>query len=117
MTTDPTQTIQFPFQAETTQSQPQENPETQEPQEPQTEPLPPALTLSCEEAAALMRISRSMFYKLKNWGLIGPAHFRVGPRLVKYRKDEFEAWVLAGMPKPESWRKQYQKQADRAEGA
>ena len=61
----------------------------------------PPLLLSGSEAASLLGLSRSAFYRLNLKGLV-PRAIRFG-RLMKWSRTELTAWVDAGCPAREEW--------------
>ena len=67
-------------------------------------PLEP-FAVDAAQAAALIGVSRSMFFKLVDAGRIGPTGVRLG-RCVRYPLPELRAWVAAGMPPRHEWVKQ-----------
>jgi excisionase family DNA binding protein len=60
------------------------------------------LAVDATQAAALIGVSRGMFFKLVDAGRIGPAGVRLG-RCVRYPLPELRAWVEAGMPPRHEW--------------
>jgi predicted DNA-binding transcriptional regulator AlpA len=62
-----------------------------------------ALTLDASEAAALIGIARSTFWKLHASGRT-PAPLRMSGRVVRWRRAELAAWVAAGCPAREKWK-------------
>ena len=60
-----------------------------------------ALLLDSVSAATLLGISRATFWKLHSTGKV-PFPIRWG-RLVRWRREELEAWVRAGCPGRENW--------------
>lgn len=73
-----------------------------------TAPPPPPLsgsdplTLDAAGAAALVGVSRSLWYSLLAQGRT-PVPLRLGRRTL-WRKEELTAWVRAGCPRQESWK-------------
>ena len=63
--------------------------------------LPP-VAVDAGEAAMMLGISRSMFYKLLDAGRIGPRGSRLG-RCLRFSVAEMTAWAEAGMPRREEW--------------
>ena len=63
---------------------------------------PPVLAVTPAEAAKMIGVSRSMFFKLLNAGRIGPMGTRLG-RCHRFSVDELQRWVAAGMPRRELW--------------
>lgn len=59
------------------------------------------LMLDCMEAAALLGVSRAMYWKLHSQARI-PLPIRFG-RVVRWRKQELEAWIAAGCPPRDRW--------------
>jgi excisionase family DNA binding protein len=53
------------------------------------------------EAAKQLGVSRAHFYRMHNAGRI-PLPLRLGGA-VRWRQDELEAWVAAGMPDRRRW--------------
>lgn len=60
------------------------------------------LLLGAEAAAELIGISESTLWKLHSQGRI-PNPMRLGGRVVRWRREELEAWVRAGCPPRERW--------------
>ena len=60
------------------------------------------LALTPEQAASLLGLSRSMFFKMAESGQIGPMGRRFG-RCLRYGLSELRAWVSAGMPPRHEW--------------
>ena len=63
---------------------------------------PLALLLGCQEAATLLGVSRSKFWQLHSLGRV-PLPIRLSDRVVRWRKEELEAWVRAGCPPRDRW--------------
>jgi excisionase family DNA binding protein len=63
----------------------------------------PKLIVDAAEAAELIGIARSTFWKLHSSGRT-PAPLRLGGRVVRWRRDELAAWVAAGCPPREKWK-------------
>lgn len=59
------------------------------------------LMLDCVEAAALMGVCRATFWKLHSQGRV-PLPIRFG-RVVRWRRQEIEAWIAAGCPPRDRW--------------
>ena len=64
-------------------------------------PLEP-LAVDAEQAASLLGMSRSMFYKMAESGQIGPMGRRFG-KCVRYSVAELRDWSAAGMPPRHEW--------------
>ncbi len=64
-------------------------------------PIEP-LAVDVDQAATLIGVSRSAFYKLASAGLIGPAGVRLGKH-VRYPLVELREWAAAGMPPRHEW--------------
>lgn len=62
-----------------------------------------SLTLGCDEAAALLGMSRATFWKLHSNGKV-PLPIRFSDRVVRWRRKELEAWVNAGCPPRDAWK-------------
>ena len=60
------------------------------------------LAVDAEQAAALLGMSRSMFYKMNESGQIGPMGRRFG-KCVRWSVAELRAWAEAGMPPRHEW--------------
>ena len=60
------------------------------------------IAVSPEQAAALLGLSRSMFYKQLEAGHIGPAGVRLG-KCIRFPLAELRAWAAAGMPPRHEW--------------
>ena len=60
------------------------------------------LAVDAREAAALLGLSRSMFYKMMEAGRIGPRGHRFG-KAVRFSVAELRAWAAAGMPPRHEW--------------
>lgn len=60
------------------------------------------LAVDAQQAAGLLGLSRSMFYKMVEAGKIGPAGRRFG-NCVRYSVAELRAWVAQGMPPRHEW--------------
>ena len=69
---------------------------------------PTPLLLDAPEAASLLRISRATFWKWHSSGRV-PLPIRLSPRVVRWRKDELEAWVSAGCPTRGRWQSERMK--------
>lgn len=63
---------------------------------------PDPLALTAEQAAALIGISRTHFYRLRSAGKL-PQPVRLGGA-VRWLREELEAWLRAGAPSQERWR-------------
>lgn len=61
-----------------------------------------ALLLDARAAAQLLAVSESTLWKLHSSGRI-PNPMRLGGRVVRWRREELEAWVRAGCPPRERW--------------
>ena len=55
------------------------------------------LLLEVREAAALISVSRATFWRLHSKGAV-PLPIRLSGRVVRWRRDELEAWVQKGCP-------------------
>jgi excisionase family DNA binding protein len=64
---------------------------------------PPTLTLTAKDAAELLGISRSQFFKLHAAGRIGPLPVYLGSRAPRWVRSELEAWLQAGAPNRQKW--------------
>ena len=64
-------------------------------------PLEP-LAVDAQQAAKLLGLSRSMFYKMAEAGRIGPQGVQLG-KCKRYSLAELRAWTAAGMPRRELW--------------
>jgi len=60
------------------------------------------LAVDAEQAAVLLGMSRSMFYKMTEAGQIGPIGRRFG-KCVRYSLAELRSWSEAGMPPRHLW--------------
>lgn len=60
------------------------------------------LAVDAEGAAAMLGLSRAMFYKQADAGRIGPMPVRFG-KSVRYSLHELRAWAAAGMPPRHEW--------------
>lgn len=60
------------------------------------------MLLDCRQAAALLNMSRATFWKLYAQGKV-PEPVRLSARVVRWRRDELEAWARAGCPIRELW--------------
>ena len=60
------------------------------------------LAVDARDAAALLGLSRSMFYKMMETGRIGPRGCRFG-RALRFSVAELRAWAKAGMPPRQEW--------------
>jgi len=56
-----------------------------------------AMLLKAEQVAALLSVSRAMFWKLHSQGRI-PLPIRLSERVVRWRKQELVDWLAAGCP-------------------
>lgn len=63
----------------------------------------PALLNKQQVCRLLGDISISTFERIHNTGRLGPRPVRFGKRLVRWRRDELEAWIKAGLPWREVW--------------
>jgi len=59
------------------------------------------LLVSSNEAAKYLGVSRAHFYRMHNAGRI-PLPVRLGG-CVRWRVDELNAWIEAGMPSRQRW--------------
>jgi len=66
------------------------------------------IALDIDQAAALIGISRSMFYELMDKGKIGPMGVKFGPKCIRFPLAELRAWAEAGMPSREIWQRDRQ---------
>ena len=64
-----------------------------------------SLLISFQECSAILGISRAMLYQMHNSGALGPQVHKIGRRSL-LRRDEIEAWVLAGLPPRIQWERQ-----------
>lgn len=65
----------------------------------------PALLLSRKQVGlALGGMSIATIDRLSNSGRLGPRPVRFG-KLIRWRRDELEAWIRAGLPCREVWEK------------
>ncbi|MBI1338079.1 MAG: helix-turn-helix domain-containing protein [Phycisphaera sp.] len=64
-------------------------------------PIEP-LAVDVTQAAALIGVSRSAFYKLVSAGRIGPRGVQLGKH-VRYPLAELREWAAAGMPPRHEW--------------
>ena len=62
------------------------------------------LAVDAEQAAGMLGLSRSMFYKMAESGQIGPMGRRFG-KCIRYSLTELRAWEAAGMPPRHEWRR------------
>ena len=62
------------------------------------------LAVDAEQAAGLLGLSRSMFYKMADAGQIGPMGRRFG-KCIRYSLTELRAWAAAGMPPRHEWQR------------
>lgn len=60
------------------------------------------LAVSAEQAAALLGLSRSAFFKQADAGRIGPLPIRFG-KSVRYSLAELKSWAAAGCPTRDRW--------------
>jgi excisionase family DNA binding protein len=60
------------------------------------------LAIDARQAAMLLGLSRSMFYKMMEAGRIGPRGHRFG-KAVRFSVAELRAWAAAGMPPRQEW--------------
>lgn len=65
--------------------------------------IPPCLLIDARAAAELLNIGESTLWKLHSQGRI-PNPMRLGGRVVRWRREELEAWVRAGCPARHLWR-------------
>ena len=61
-----------------------------------------ALLLSAGDAAALLGVSRSLFYGMYSSGRLGPMPVKLGSRTL-WRRKELETWTDAGCPTRDLW--------------
>ena len=59
------------------------------------------LLINSREAAEILNIGKSLFYRLHSEGKI-PAPTRLGARVL-WSRDELERWVEAGSPNRQHW--------------
>ncbi len=64
----------------------------------------PALLNKEQVGRLLGGMSLATIERLHNKGRLGPRPVRLG-RLVRWRRDELEAWIKAGLPWREVWEK------------
>ena len=62
------------------------------------------MAVSGEQAAALLNMTRSSFYKQLDAGKIGPEGRHFG-RLVRFSVTELRQWADAGMPDRSTWKR------------
>jgi excisionase family DNA binding protein len=62
------------------------------------------LTVGVGDAARLLGISRSTFWRWDTDGLLGPIGTKIGGKRL-WSTAELEAWVAAGMPRRREWAK------------
>jgi len=63
-----------------------------------------ALMLTRRETAKLIGVSLSSFADLESRGLLGPQSVRIGDgRIVRYNRNEVQAWCEAGAPSRQRW--------------
>jgi predicted DNA-binding transcriptional regulator AlpA len=65
----------------------------------------PKLTLTPEDFAAALSISRSQFFKQQSAGKIGPTPVYFGARAPRYLRSEVEEWLRAGAPNRLTWQR------------
>ncbi len=63
-----------------------------------------AEALPAAEAAALLGISRSMFFKMHSAGKV-PSPVYLSPRCPRWRRSELLDWLTAGAPDRFTWTK------------
>lgn len=63
------------------------------------------LLLTAEEAAVLLGVCKSMFWRLHSQGKV-PLPVRLSARVVRWRADELRSWIAAGCPHVTEWEKQ-----------
>ncbi|MBI3832501.1 MAG: AlpA family phage regulatory protein [Planctomycetes bacterium] len=63
----------------------------------------PSLLLNAKAAAALIDVSESTFWKFHAQGRT-PLPLRLGGSVVRWRREELEAWVRAGCPPRHQWK-------------
>lgn len=66
-------------------------------------PPPSPLLLDAHAAAKLCGVSRATWWGWLAAGLC-PTPLRIGPRVVRWRRDELTAWVAGGCPARDRWR-------------
>ncbi len=63
------------------------------------------IAVDVDQAAALIGVSRSMFYALLDAGKIGPMGVKLGAKCHRFPLAELRAWAEAGMPSREQWQR------------
>lgn len=58
--------------------------------------------LDAKQAATLLSVSRSTFWKLHNQGRV-PLPLRLSPRVVRWSRGDLQAWIAAGCPPRHIW--------------
>ena len=66
-------------------------------------PDPPALLVSVATVAKMLDLSRTSVFGLLASGRFGPEPLRLSRRALRFRRDEVERWVLAGLPSRTRW--------------
>ena len=67
--------------------------------------------LTVKQAAAMIQVSRASFWSLHSAGRV-PLPIRLSPRVVRWRRSELDAWILAGCPGRGDWQKIWKKTLD-----
>jgi len=67
-------------------------------------PVERPLLLTCEQAAAVLGVSRATFWTLHSCGRV-PMPIRLSPRVVRWARGELEAWIAADCPNRADWEK------------
>lgn len=80
------------------------NPDAAESATVRLRPLEP-VAVGPSAAAAMVGMSRAMFYKQMAAGRVGPQGRRFG-KVVRFSVDELRAWAAAGMPDRATWTRQ-----------
>ena len=60
------------------------------------------LLCAATDAAKMLGVSRSQFWKLHSAGKL-PTPVKLGARATRWRVDELKAWVSAGCPERQRW--------------
>ena len=64
--------------------------------------VPDRLLLSSEELASMLSISRASLWRMLSAGKL-PLPLRPTAGIVRWRSDEIQRWVNAGMPDAQTW--------------
>ncbi len=60
------------------------------------------LLLTARDLARMIKISEREVWRMRDCGKL-PAPIEFGPKMIRWSKEEINAWIEAGCPKRQSW--------------